>query len=188
MRLRLLGVHRRTLDMLDGRVRGLRGSLRAVDSSHALHGVLVSGLFSRDARQRRRRRQDVPVLRRACGLDWGHYKQIEDTMQAHAVLWSELPHDLEFLASLYGRYHKMKHLRHTDPLRYHKGDVLEAMSVWEALKGELWDEGVAGLSHGWTDSRPSSLSVYRQQLRLLPHIDRSMSVGIAVDGAAVERA
>lgn len=117
---------------------------------------------------------DVPVLRRACGLEWSHYKQIEDTMQAHAVLWSELPHDLEFLASLHGRYHKMKHLRHTDPLQYHKGDVLETISVWQELEKEL-------------QSDASSARVYRNQLRLLPHIDRSTSVGIAVDSEVVRR-
>ena len=51
---------------------------------------------------------DMPVLEQAMEIVPEEYKRVDDLMLAHAVLWSEWPHDLEFLASLYGRYPKMK--------------------------------------------------------------------------------
>src|SRR3990167_1015070 len=53
---------------------------------------------------------DMPVLKRNLGIQYHDYLRVDDTMLAHAVLWSEWPHDLGYLASLYGKYPKMKHL------------------------------------------------------------------------------
>lgn len=113
---------------------------------------------------------DIPVLMGFGGPGWDAYKQYEDTMQAHAVLYPEWPHDLEFLASLHGRYPKMKHLAATDPLRYNQGDVLETISAWQ--------DGI--LPEFAKD--PASERIYRtQNLRLLPHIDESQRIGLRVN-------
>src|SRR6185295_13837578 len=49
----------------------------------------------------------------------------------------ELPHKLEFLASIYGQYPKLKHLQHSDELLYNWGDVIETLTVYEALLSEF---------------------------------------------------
>jgi DNA polymerase I-like protein with 3'-5' exonuclease and polymerase domains len=112
---------------------------------------------------------DLPVLRKNVGIKYEDYKEINDTMLAHAVLYSELPHDLEFLASLYSQHPKLKHLNETDPLLYNFGDVLATIDVWEGLKSEL-------------DRDPLSFSVYRDQsLKLIPIIDYRHERGIKVN-------
>lgn len=111
---------------------------------------------------------DIPVLRQACNIDWPDYKRVEDTMQAHAVLWCELPHSFEFMASVDGQYPKVKHLYGIDTDLYNEGDLLDTGSLWEARLKEF-------------ERDPVSRKVYDQQMRLLPHLDRSMQEGIAVD-------
>ena len=115
---------------------------------------------------------DMPVLQRACGLDWSSFTRIEDTMQAHAVLWCELPHTLEFQASMDSRYNKTKHLMGVDIERYNAGDLMDTVCAWQA---RLDDFSRDTLSRG----------VYNTQMLLLPHLDRAMSVGIAVDAEKV---
>ena len=66
---------------------------------------------------------DVPILEDNCGIRYADYRDIQDTMQAHAVLWSDWPHELAFLASLYSPCNKAKHLAAIDPLKYNLGDV-----------------------------------------------------------------
>ena len=111
---------------------------------------------------------DVPVLERNLGIRYTDYCRIEDTMLAHAVLWSEWPHTLEFLASMYGKYPKMKHLSQSDPALYNWGDVLETMSAHEALQKEFRHD-------------PLSLRVYREQsLPLVPILLERMGRGIRV--------
>ena len=99
---------------------------------------------------------------------------VEDTMQAHAVLWSELPHDLEFLQRMYGRYGRHKQLREADPVRYNQGDVLATLDAWDALEQELAAD-------------PASHAVYRQQMALLPMLMEAHERGIAVDTAEARR-
>jgi hypothetical protein len=111
---------------------------------------------------------DVPVLRATFELDWPDYLKIEDTMQAHAVLWCELPHDLDFQTSVDGQYPRLKHLMHEDLGLYNEGDVLETISAWEARLVEFARD-------------PASRRVYDTQMRLLPHLDRAMRVGLLVD-------
>ena len=115
---------------------------------------------------------DMPVLRRNCNLDWSDFCRIEDTMQAHAILWCEMPHSFEFMASMDGRYPKVKHLYGVDTDLYNEGDLLDTGSLWEARLAEFSRD-------------PASRRVYDTQMRLLPHLDRSMEVGIAVDGDKV---
>ena len=93
---------------------------------------------------------DLPVLEQNLHLRPSDFGPIEDVMLAHAVLYSEWPHDLEFLASLYGCFPKMKHLVEEDALLYNWGDVLETASAWYALEKEL-------------KADPLSERVYREQ-------------------------
>lgn len=115
---------------------------------------------------------DVPVLRHNWGLSWADHVKIEDSMQAHSILWSELPHDLGFLASIYGGRSAYKHLSQENLLYYHQCDVAETVDVWIALQGEL-------------NGDPESKHVYETQLKLLPYIDESQSKGIATDPVKV---
>src|SRR3990167_6979791 len=69
---------------------------------------------------------DVPILRAECGIEYEDYARIDDTMLLHAVLFSEMPHDLEYLASLYGQYPKLKHFAAEDNAVYNWGDCLAA--------------------------------------------------------------
>lgn len=116
---------------------------------------------------------DLPHLAKI--LPEGACINVEDCLQLHAVLWCELPHDLEFLASVYGKYPKLKHLAREAPVLYSAGDALETLSVWNALKAELVAD-------------PTSEPIYHTQLCLLPHVDESMQRGIAVDASKVEPA
>ncbi len=119
---------------------------------------------------------DIPVLDRSLGLHYENYCHIHDTMLGHAVLWSEWPHDLGYLASLYGQYPKMKHLSKSNPKLYNWGDVLDTISVWEGVKGEL-------------DRDPLSKSVYESQsLPLVPIILKRASRGLLVDQPKVREA
>lgn len=119
---------------------------------------------------------DIPVLEQNLGVKYEDYCQIEDTMLAHAVLWSEWPHTLEYLASIYGKYPKMKHLSAVNPELYNWGDVLDTISVWEGLQRELTKD-------------PASERVYREQsLRLIPILLKRAKAGIATDQEAVQKA
>lgn len=119
---------------------------------------------------------DIPVLAGNMAIAYGDYGRVDDLMLAHAVLWSELPHDLGFLASLYGEHPKMKHLAHIDPLRYNLGDVVDTVSAWEAVSRELAAD-------------PLSKRVYEtQSLPLIPSLMESKRHGIRIDPAQVEPA
>ena len=119
---------------------------------------------------------DVPVIEQAMGIGHRDYFRIEDTMLAHAVLWSEWPHDLGYLASIYGKYPKMKHLSVSNPQLYNWGDVLDTMSTWQGVERELKQD-------------PLSEAVYREQsLPLVPILLRRARKGIRVDSGAVTKA
>lgn len=92
----------------------------------------------------------------------------------HSVLWSEMPHSLEFLASIYGQYPKLKHLMHVDPLLYNWGDVIETIEVYKALTQEF-------------KADPLTERVYRtQSLPLIPITLRREVHGIRVNQARLE--
>jgi DNA polymerase I-like protein with 3'-5' exonuclease and polymerase domains len=70
----------------------------------------------------------------------GHHRvqvNIEDTMYLHAVLWSDLDHDLDFLGSLYARTNRWKHLLTTNPRVYAGGDALGTWDAYVPLSQEL---------------------------------------------------
>jgi len=112
---------------------------------------------------------DLPVLEAAFGYRYSHYRQVEDTMQAHAVLWSEWPHDLEFLASIYSPHGKTKHLAGANLHAYNAGDVADTIAVWQTLSVEL-------------ERDPASARIYHEQsLRLIPSIIYRQKQGILLD-------
>ena len=119
---------------------------------------------------------DLPVLQRAWGVGHAAHLRVDDCMLLHALLWSELPHDLEFLASLYGQYPKLKHLAKVDPLAYHQGDLLATLDVWAALLEEVKSDAQTWL-------------LYEQQsLKLLPILLRTEAHGLRLDVRRVETA
>ena len=75
----------------------------------------------------------------------------EDTMYAHAVLWTGasdnddeagskargMPHSLDFLASIYGSINRSKHLAEANPILYSGMDALITWDVWRGLQHEL---------------------------------------------------
>ncbi len=69
--------------------------------------------------------------------DVWHDFLIEDTVWKHAVLWSDHPHDLNYLGSIYSSFNRWKHLSASDPQVY---SALDAIGLWEvdqALEREL---------------------------------------------------
>lgn len=119
---------------------------------------------------------DIPVIEQAYGITHRDYCRIEDTMLGHAVLWSDWPHTLEFLASIYGKHNKMKHLSTTDPNLYNVGDVVDTISAWEGISGEFKGD-------------PLSYKIYRDQsINLIPIILKAQSKGLRVNRARVDSA
>ena len=122
---------------------------------------------------------DLPVLEQNLGVLWEDYRKgIDDTMLAHAVLFSDWPHDLEFLASLYSVHDKMKHLSKDDPELYNQGDVLDTIEAWRGLRATLAEDD-------------QSYEVYiRQSLKLVPILLDITPIGIRVNksriGPAIE--
>lgn len=102
---------------------------------------------------------------------------IEDTMHAHAILWSDLPHDLGFLGSLYGRLNRWKHLEATSPLVYSGADALVTYDAW-----------VDGLAPQLARDRQSEWVYRNLQLPLIPIIRKATRVGLKVDQRAVQAA
>jgi len=107
---------------------------------------------------------DIPYLNKL--LPSGY--QMEDTLLAHARLWSDLPHDLDFLGSLHARTNRWKMLARSSPLVYAGADALGTWDVWQALSGEL-------------DRDPQTRQVYRQSVRCWPAVAKSRAVGLRVD-------
>lgn len=101
--------------------------------------------------------------------------ETEDTMLAHAVLWPDLAHDLNYLGSMYARINRWKHLVHTNPRVYAGGDALGTLDVWSrGLAGELKRD-------------PDSERVYRQYVKpLVPIILRAKQNGIPTNQERVK--
>lgn len=103
-------------------------------------------------------------------------EQIEDPMQAHSVLWPDMPHDFEFVASVYGKYPKLKHLSKQDILLYHWGDCIDLVWIWEQLKKEFQYE-------------KKCEEKYRgQNLKLIPIILKREKEGVKVNQQRVREA
>lgn len=144
---------------------------------------------------------DMPILKRCAGVQYKSYKEVHDQMLGHAVMYCELPHDLEFLTSIYGGYYKVKHLtdvpieeqqaslewmldKHylapvegeTPELLYNWGDVLEPLIIWEHLK------------KAFEMDRPAYQVYTNQSLKLIPHLLKTMERGIRVNKPRIMQA
>jgi uracil-DNA glycosylase family 4 len=116
---------------------------------------------------------DLPILEKNLGCI---PEQIEDPMQAHSVLWPDMPHDFEFVASIYGRYPKLKHLSKENILLYHWGDCIDLVWIWEQLKKEF-------------KSEPACEAKYRNQnLKLIPILLEREKDGIRTNQQRIEEA
>ncbi len=116
---------------------------------------------------------DLPILKQNLGVAWD-VGRVDDTMLAHACLWSELGHDLGLLTRIYGQHNQHKGLRDEDPIAYNHGDVLATIGAWVALERELANDA-------------GSERVYREQsLPLIPVLLQAHERGIRLDQAAVK--
>lgn len=122
-------------------------------------------------------RADIPVLEVSTRMGWKDYVHIEDTMLAHAVLWCELPHGLAFIASLWGHYSKLKHLKDTDELLYNFGDVLETDAIWLKITEE-----------SFTHDKEAEAIYRSQHLKLAPLLSRTVSRGLRLNGDRIRAA
>lgn len=119
---------------------------------------------------------DMPVLRKHCGIAYDQYIKIHDTMLSHAILYCELPHSLEFQASIYGRYPKLKHLAVVDTPLYNWGDVIETMAMFE------------GHQRGFQADKAAEQVYITQSLALIPLLLDSMGAGLFVNQGRVLQA
>jgi uracil-DNA glycosylase len=100
----------------------------------------------------------------------------DDIMHAHAVLWSDFPHDLGFLGSLYSSLNRWKHLVDLNPKLYSAGDAYATWEIYEELEKEF-------------DRDAASRNVYRNiQLKLIPIIRAAEAKGVAVNPATAKTA
>ena len=107
---------------------------------------------------------DIPFLQKMLpAFDY------EDTMHAHAVLWSDFPHDLGFLGSVYGSLNRWKHLDRINPRMYSAGDAYGTWEAWREIKREFGRD-------------QASEKIYRSmQLPLVPIIMAAESSGIRIN-------
>jgi hypothetical protein len=116
---------------------------------------------------------DVKFLNSITG---GKPLKLEDTMIQHHVLWGDLPHNLNFVGSIYARINRWKHLVQVNPIAYSGGDAVGTLDAGMNLTREL--------AH---DSQ--SEWIYRESV--MPQwqtIMRSKEKGIKVNQARVQEA
>jgi DNA polymerase I-like protein with 3'-5' exonuclease and polymerase domains len=66
------------------------------------------------------------------------FRQLDDTMLAHAVLHSEEDHDLGYLSAEYGKLPPAyKDLRKVAPVEYNAADLVTTCVVWEGIEREF---------------------------------------------------
>jgi len=119
---------------------------------------------------------DLPVIKAAWNIHFSEYKELEDSMLAHALVDSELPHDLGFCASIYSDYDKLKHLSSTDFMLYNWGDCVTGLEVLEGCHEAFRnDKGIRDV-------------YYNQSLPVARHLLYSKEKGIVVNGDKVLRA
>ena len=84
---------------------------------------------------------DINHLRRILGPAFKRLR-VEDTMYMDACLWSDRPHKLEYLASLYGRLNRSKHLGY-DSVDYSAADAIITWDVAIGLMREMKEDPVS---------------------------------------------
>jgi uracil-DNA glycosylase len=95
---------------------------------------------------------------------------IEDMMLAHSVLWTGEPHNLNYIASMYGAFNRYKHLSSDSPQLYSALDAYEPMHMWRT---HFIPEFKAD---------PTSWKVYKQyRLPLINIINKAQLTGAKVN-------
>lgn len=118
---------------------------------------------------------DIPVLHRVLSLSINMFQCIHDAMLAHALLYTEQPHTLESVESLYSPYGKQKHLGSISALDYNWGDCLTLLHAWEDLEDDLKRD-------------PQSTWLYENQsLPLVEMILEAKARGIKLDHAYLDQ-
>ena len=114
---------------------------------------------------------DIPTVKKNLGLGYHDLRAdvLEDTLLADGVLWSEGPHSLRFMASMYSRYDKMKHLAGVNDKLYNMGDTVDTGAVFEAQQLQFRRD------------RQSREVYEKYMMPLIPIILDSQARGIAVD-------
>src|SRR3990167_1219792 len=133
---------------------------------------------------------DLPHLRSLVDLS---QISVEDTMYAHACLWTgkvetdtqkgktggAMSHTLNFLGSMYARINRWKHLARISPRVYAGGDALGTMDVWET--------GLHGGLKGELERDPETKWVYENlQKPLIPIVLKHHQRGICTDPEQVK--
>jgi uracil-DNA glycosylase family 4 len=113
---------------------------------------------------------DLPVLEFNWGVSRWVYRELHDLLLGHAVLWPELPHDLEYIMSTEGAHEKTKHLDKLDPEKYNWGDVVELAVAFPRVLRAL-------------QADPALLAAYRRLCDLVPIHTQATTQGIAVNKA-----
>lgn len=117
---------------------------------------------------------DLAVFESSFGITYDDFTAIHDPMLAHALLYSDYPHDFNFVASCYGWYPRVKHMQDENENVYLTGDVAELEPMHLAMQAEL--------SHD-----PKLMALYREQsLPLIPILLKAHRTGIAADVEAVK--
>lgn len=117
---------------------------------------------------------DIRFLRRILGPGTKRLR-IEDTMLMDAALWSDRPHSLEYLGSLYGRLNRSKHLGY-ESVDYSAAD---AILTWDVAKGIMKE----------MQEDPVSYRDYRESLYpLTPIIMEAEQAGLRLDQSRVQEA
>jgi uracil-DNA glycosylase family 4 len=118
---------------------------------------------------------DIPVLESSLGIPSGDWLDVDDTIQMHGTMWCEMPHGLEYTASVYGVHPKMKHLSKSDPLLYNFGDVVDTNSVYKGIKKE------------YAVFPSAATTYYERQKPLIPiWLAGPIKHGLRINTAAVE--
>lgn len=79
---------------------------------------------------------DMKHLARVSGRRWQDFT-VEDSVWKHSVLYSDHPHDLNYLGSIWSSMNRWKHLSSVDPTLYAGCDAWGLWEIDEALEGEL---------------------------------------------------
>mgnify|MGYP001610618359 FL=1 len=115
---------------------------------------------------------DIPFANEMLGASNYIY---EDTMHAHAILWSDLPHNLNFLGSMYSSTNRWKHLDKVNARVYSAADAYGQWEVWQRLERELKLD-------------PLSIPVYERQKKLIPIIMAAEEAGVGINPVRAKEA
>ena len=95
------------------------------------------------------------------------HNTLHDLMLAHSVLYSDMPHDLDFLGSIYSSMNRWKHLREREGAAqlYSAADAWGAWECWPSIQAEF-------------EKDPRSREIYSEYVRpMIPVIQKAQAQG-----------